>query len=336
MKSIISKPSIPILYLDTCFFIETMRHKKKSISSEILTQNQLLIDIIREKSKEMKLICPSGDQDEEYEQGKQYESELRQLQTQISLGISARHHYGVYQWQTQVAARAFVNQTKKVEYDYRCIFDVDPKKQLESQLKSQFLVNVNIPVPAEELVKRKKTNNELAMQFETMRQEKMKMKKGFMDWVTEENLGTHEVVIFTIKSYFHKLSAGKLLSKEDKTGLAILADMMGYLSHYSEKDASIQESLEFLKSEYFFSVPYIDVQSQLYASMWVQSGSIKKTDNFDFQQACQMLPFSSFYLTDSAFKHRLTSNPLRLDKKFDTKIYSMREVPLLCSDLSRL
>jgi hypothetical protein len=336
LKVIVEKPAIPILFIDTFFFIDLVGNRHKDKKSSHFADELELADLITSLTKQKKLLCPVGDQEEEYELGVKYEDEIREEQTRLALGISAHYHYGLYKYQTQLAIKAYLDNCKEVIYSSRALFQNDPVKELERQLQSRFIVSVHIPTPADNLEKRRKTKKELAQQFEEMRQDKIKRDVKFEDWARHEALGTMEASLTTLKSVLPKQLMQQDLSEEDWNGLLELGDILSYLTHYSGKEASFEDAIKFLKSEYFMSIPYISVQSKLYASMWIQSGKIKDSDNFDFQQASQMLPYSTYYLTDSSLKHRLTTSPLKLDEAYNVKIYSMKEIKALISELKKL
>lgn len=336
MKTIIEKPIIPILFIDTFFFIDLIQNKHNQTKTVYYEKELQLIDLIQKLTKEMKLICPVGDQEEEYELGSKYKDEIRDEQVSLALGIRANYHYAVYKMQTQLAIKAFLSNVDSLTYTSWCLFERDIRKQMEEQLKQSYIVSVHLPFPAEMLDKTRKTKTELALEFEKMRIEKQKMKVKYEDWVNQEQLGSLEAAVTTLKSVLPKKLTQQPLSEADRNGLSELGDILSFLSHYKGSEATLEEAIKFLKSEYFSSIPYISVQSKLYASMWRQSGPIKESDNFDFHQASQMLPYSAYYLTDSSLKHRITSNPLMLDKEYGVIVYSMKDVDQLIGDLEKL
>lgn len=336
LKIKVEKPSIPILFLDTFFFIDLVRNRYKDSKSPYYFQELELVDLITSLTRQKKLLCPVGDQEEEYELGEKYEDEIRQEQIQLAFGINAQYHYGLYKYQTQTAVKAYLENSKRVEYSSRALFPNDPVKELERQLQSRFIVSVHIPTSAENLEKRRKSKKELAERFEQMRKDKQKMDVNFDEWVKLEAMGTMEAALTTLKKTLPKRLLQQGLSAEDRSGFLELGDILSYLTHYGSAEASFEDAIKFLKSDYFMSVPYVSVQSKLYASMWIQSGKIKESDNFDFQQASQMMPYSTYFLTDNSLKHRLTTKPLVLSEEHDVEVFSMKEMNDLISELRKL
>jgi hypothetical protein len=332
----ITKPSIPILFLDTCFFIDLVKNRHQKQKSPLLSDELRLADLVVRLTRERKLLCPEGSQGEEYELGTGYEDEIRREQVQLSFGISTRHWYGVRKYQTQGAMVAFIKGAKEVEYDQKYLFDRDPLKELEEQLSREFIVTAHVPMSKSYLDGKRKTKQELAAELESLRQEKIKMGVKYQDWVKHEILGELDVVSTTLKSALPKLVESQPITQDESSGLRILGDFLVWYSNYSGKDADIKDVSDFLRSDYYASIPYISVQSKLNASMITQPGTVRESDMFDFHQTSQMLPFSTYFLTDASLKHRITSKPLSLDSEYDVKVYSMKEIGELIKELEKL
>jgi hypothetical protein len=226
--------------------------------------------------------------------------------------------------------QAYLEQDNDIVFDSSCLFDIEPAIELENQLHQQFIINVNIPMSKSFLDKKKAIKHELSKIFNDMRN-KQSMK--FSDRISIEEQGMYELISRTIINVGQKIKNNDNFSDEDTAGLKILDRFMFDMEELRKERVTIEDVLNFLKSDYYKSIPYNIVESKLYASMLSQSGHVSPTDVFDYKQACQMLPFSCYYLTDHSFKHRLTTTPLKLDKEFNIRVYSMREIALLIKEL---
>lgn len=336
IKTNIIKPSIPVLFIDTFFFIDLVGNRQRKIKSHYFAQELELIDLILKLTREKKLLCPEGDQEEEYQLGIKYEDELRKEQAQLSHGIRAMYHYGVYKFQLQQAMIAYVKNQNVVEYDYRSLFDSDPLKELEKALSHPYIISIHIPMQKSFLNKQRKTKGELAKDFEKLRKENINSGTKFKDQVKREILGKLDAIVNTLKTAVPKLAQQQPLTQIEINGLQVFADYLAYLSHYAKKEVTIKEVADFIKSEYYASIPYISVESKLYASLLTQQNQVKESDNFDFHQTSQMTPFCTYFLTDSSLKHRVTTNPLKLDAEYGVKVYSMKEIRNLITELQKL
>lgn len=336
MRSQIIKPPISLIFIDTFFFIDLVANRHRDNKSPYFTEELELMDLIEKLTIEKKLLCPEGDQSEEYCLGIKNEDEIRKTQSKLSLGISTMHHYGVYQHQSQFAVSAYVKKEAEVIFDYRSLFSREPIKELEEALAQRWIVDVHLPMTKSFQDSQRKTKKELAFEFEKLRQEKIKSGIKFNEAFKRELLGRLEAIMHTLQAVVPKLASQQPLSEGESNGLMELGDYLTYISRYSGKEAVPADVVTFLTSEYYASIPYISIQSKLYASLLTQQNPVKDTDNFDFQQTSQMLPFSTYFLTDNSLKHRLTSNPLAFDKEYNVKIYSMREIKSLINELKKL
>lgn len=330
------KPSLPIIFIDTFFFIDLVSGRHKNPKPHYLKEEEELIDLVHKLTSEGKILCPQGDQEEEYELGIRYEDEIRKEQAQLSRGVRSMYHYGTYKYQVQIAMAAYMANKKIVTYDSKSIFDRNTVEELKRSQQNHYIISVHIPMPNEYLDKKRRTKKELAQDFESLRQENIKNGVKFKDQVRRETLGKLDAIVNTLKTAIPKLAANQPLTEQESNGMQVLGDYLAYYSHYSGKDADIKEVADFIKSEHYATVPYISTQSRLYASLLTQENRVKETDNFDINQTSQMLPFSTYFLTDSSLKHRITSGPLRLDKEYGVKIYAIKEVKELITELKQL
>lgn len=336
MNTKIYKPPIPIIFLDTFFFIDLIKNRHQKVKSPYYQEQENLINIIKDLTKQKKLLCPQGDQEEEYELGSLYTNEIKKEQSLLSYGISTTYHWGVQRHQTHTAMRAYINGDKTVLYDYNSLFSTNPIKELEQALSNEFIVSVISNPKNDTLSKRRKTKKELALEFERLRQEKISIGTNFKKAVSDEKLAIINVINYTFKKTFPKMLNNQPLTEEDLNGWMTIGDLLSPFSHYANKEATISDIVKFIMSDYYQTIPYLDIQSNLYGSLLTQKNIVKDGDNFDFEQASQMIPFADYYLTDCSLKHRLITNPLAYDKKFGVKIYSIKEINILVDDILKL
>jgi hypothetical protein len=332
----ILKPKIPLLFVDTFFLINAIRDKHEAHKSHYSPEIEELINVVEEKTKSKKLLCPRGDQEEEYELGTNYGAEIRELQVRLSLGIRTFYHYGVYNLQIQKAIKAYVQNTNEVIYDQKCLFDRDVEKELDEALMQKYLVDAHFPTPDFMLTKRKEIKSNLSGEYERLRKEKTTTGITFDQSLKEEFKGEITSIKLALESIAKKMITKQPLVDWEINGLEVAKTYFGYYGHYANIDPKIEDIEKFMETDYYKEIPYISIHAKLFASMLTQPNSVKDTDNFDFDQTASMLPFCRFFLTDSNLKHRLTTKPLELDKHYDTKIFSMKEINSLIDELKAL
>lgn len=333
----IIKPPIPIIFLDTFFFIDLIRNHHKNKNSSYFQEELRLVDLIIKLTKDKKLFCPQGDQKEEYELG-DYEDEIRKEQDKLSFGIKAKHRFGVYLYQLPKAIQAYVNNNQEIECNYMCLFYRDPIIELDEILNSNFRLSVHLPMPEFYLNKKRKTKKKIGEELEETRKENIALGIEYQNCVKQEILGELNFISNSIiKETFVKLIEPRYqLTEGEIEGLLHFGELLVFYSHYAKKRARTEDVFNFLKSEHFASIPYISLRSRLFASMVTQEHEVKESDVFDYTQTSQMMPFITYFLTDSSLKHRITTNPLKLDKEYDVKVFSMREIESLIKELEGL
>ena len=331
----IIKPPIPIIFLDTFFFIDLIRKHHRNKNSSYFQEELSLVNLIIKLTKDKKLSCPQGDQKEEYELG-DYKDEIRKEQDKLSFGIKAVHRLSVYHYQLQKAIQAYVNSNQEIECDYMCLFYRDPIIELDDILKNRIRISVHTPLPEFFLNKKRKTRKKLTEELEKIRKKNIELGIEYQDCVKQEILGEYSFIKNAKETLVKSLEPKYQLTEEEIERLWSFGELLAFYSHYAKKRARTEDIFSFLKSEHFASIPYISLRSRLFASMVTQEHEIRESDVFDYTQTSQMMPFISYFLTDSSLKHRITTNPLKLDKEYGVKVFSMREIKGLIKELERL
>jgi len=335
------KPKIPVIFLDTNFFIDFVQSENGVNKNPCYYENEKkLIEAIRKLTKQKKLLCPKSDQAEEYEQHNKFQDEIHKLQTTLSYGIRTNYNYGVKQMQIQQALKAYVNNGKEIVFDGSSLFINEPLGELKQASEQEFIVSVRFPTLPDDIKDKKERKKYLASKYEELRREN---KESFPKRFEAEKLSHYHYLSNGLRQLFVKYATKISLSEADVDVLMELGRNMSRLAHLKggtteegKEPEDLLEILKFYKSEYFTSIPFISIQAKLNASLVTQRDKVKETDDFDFMQTCQMLPFSSYFVTDKHLKNRLTTKPLSLDKQYDVRIYSLNEIPQLLEELNKL
>ncbi len=95
MKITIEKSAIPILWLDTAVLIKMAKQRTgEQIGEPDASRVATLYETIYRLTRQQRLLCPAGDQREEYELGDRLVEAIQDLQDQLSLGIEFQHRHG--------------------------------------------------------------------------------------------------------------------------------------------------------------------------------------------------------------------------------------------------
>src|SRR5579872_3253117 len=111
MKASITKPPVPILWLDTWFVIDltkALNNEKSQIGKE---NAEKIFDKVVELTRKKKILCPEGDQGIEIENGGRLVDEARKFQAQLALGVSLDFYAGVEHMQIQRMMEAVIKKS---------------------------------------------------------------------------------------------------------------------------------------------------------------------------------------------------------------------------------
>lgn len=321
--SSVEKPRIPFVFLDTNFFINLVkdRHltKKTTYYQEIVNLYSLLQNLILHK----RVVCPIVHQDKEYDLGNYWE-EMRSFQLKLFGGYKAVCFDSTEKEQVKIAAKNYFNKAENIVYDAQSLF----RKEL-SELERNFsneddFIDCHFPI------KSNVNKDQLADRWKSLQTTVESDKKSFKKQL--------KIEILTIRDFIFKAILAKINGKpindwteDEKKGEKLFMEYMILMP----KETTPKDLINFLGSDFYSGIPYVNVYSSLIAQMLTKKERIKSSDLMDFHQAAQILPFCSYYLTDGPMKTKLTAQTLGFDVKYDVKIYAFKEIEILIENLKR-
>lgn len=326
MKNIkvnIEKSPIPLLWVDTFVLIKIAKTKiGEKISEQEREQSLYLYDIIIDKTKNKKLICPEADQKEEIEIGERLEKECRDVQAKLSFGIKFRHKQGIEDFLIARFMKAYIDGAKEVNLTYKELFYGDPIKELEEALGRPFIIDVNFPSSKEMLEKRKKIRKEITAEWEYLRKEKNKTGITF-EQEREKEFGVYFPTLLKLKKKFIVNTLKGEWSIWDFFGAEGILHYEKLWEIYNGKPVGLEGLFLFFNSNYFRQIPTINTACNLRARIATSSNPIKSGDSLDIDQISSVLPFFNLIITDKAMKNHICS--LGLGGAYKTEILSMRD-----------
>jgi hypothetical protein len=161
----------------------------------------------------------------------------------------------------------------------------------------------------------KTLSTDIITDWKALRQNAKSRKQTFEERRMEELLGMHEAIDNVSKS-------SNLIRKKNLLG--------HYLKRWKRASGNedLDQILEFFKSEYYQTIPYVDVHSWLISDLIVGNEEPRSSDYFDVVMISMILPFADFMVVDGPMRNRIV-NQVKLVKpkgQYDCKI-------LLHSDL---
>ena len=130
------------------------------------------------------------------------------------------------------------------------------------------------------------------------------------------------------KMKFNEVLKEELLSQKNLFDKGLIA-----IQEFTGK-TDIAKVSNFLGSSYFFSVPYEEIYSKIVTKILTSNANIKFTDYQDVNSIAAILPYASLMITDKAMKGNIEQ--LNLNKKYDTKVFSLNNYDQIIAELKKV
>ncbi len=233
-------------------------------------------------------------------------------------GYIALDHVTFQSRQNKIAMEAFVKGEDKVEYSFSGLFD-DLLQSLAptfDQLNEQGLSKVGTPRAFKVL------SPDIVGDWKTHRQDARIKKQTLRLRQEQEILGMHDALLSTMKG-------------TDAVKKKNLVD------HYLRKwkrasgNSDPNQMLEFFKSKYYKSIPYINIYSWIISDLITGEEDPRDSDYFDAIMISMMLPYADFMLIDGSMRNRIVDK-LKLVKPkgvYDCKLITLPELGKILDSL---
>lgn len=330
----VEKTSIPLLWLDTWAIIHlTKAVKTNLVSYEEKAWGEMIFEKITSLTDRKKILCPEADQGIEIETGQRLVKEARELQAQISRGITTHYYHSVEELQIQRVMKAYVDRESEVTLPWDDLLFDDPDEELDK--KSPYIISVHGNPPKKELEERKRTNRSIATDWEALRVESNQKKENFNKRLQLELAARGNLIMKTAALLMAKKIHKKQITTDD---LIRAMNIMGRPLSWWERDRKQAEDffglIKFYLSEEFKKIPAIDVSCSLVSNLVTDHEKIRPSDVMDVNQISAILPYSHYMVLDGPMRDKVTYK-LKLDKKYDTQILRLKELPTLLDKLEK-
>lgn len=329
----ISKSPIPICWLDTSVVIEMAKVQQGISNAGGNERYNEIYQILYQKVRDKKIICPRADQEEEIEDDFKA---CRAVQTYLSLGVRFKHRKGIQDLQMQKLMRAFADRSNDIHFSYEDAFFRDPIKTVEEARKSRFIISAESPPPGEEDIKTAKHSRlSLAEKTESLRIENTRDGVVFEEQLLREYTGHIQATVQLLKKLYYRADNGAALSTDE---FLTIGDVVGFpLNIWGDlggQPPGLEGLLSFYSSHHYKNVPYINIASILWADLLSGRSPVVPSDLMDIDQLSTVIPYCSFVITDNKVKNRIRRH--NIGSLYQTEVWSMRDYELLRSAILSL
>jgi len=333
LKVVIIKSKIPIMWIDTSLIINFVRLKKGKLSSNNSVNGRIkqLHDLLYKKVNEKKLLCPIGEQKEELNR-KNSIDESREIQIPLSLGLKFIHRSNIKKMQTIRFMKAYIDKEEEISLDFKEALYEDPIKKLINL--GRFIITVDSEVTEQDIIETETLKKNINSELKNLRKKKIlggitfeqQLQKEYQ-WLLTDGLSAYE-------TWFQKIILGILPTPKETNQAMVLGDLLVAWNNYKGTPENLQGFVNFINSDYYKSIPSIDISANLWAYKMTNRNRIDTGDYMDIDQISSILPYCNFVFTDRKMKN-LISN-FDFDKKYKTKVYCMQDFNLIINDLNKL
>ena len=327
------KYKLPILWLDTNVIIDIARAKAgKIVDANVRDRALKIYDTVYKLTREKKVLCIEGEQRDEYGNRVFLSKECDDILTALTLGIHLQHPLVTRQFQIQQMMKVYLGKQEKFTLQENEIFHDDPIDNLEMVDDSGLIIAVRFSIGDELRQEKLRIRDAIYSNLENIRQENLRVGRTFEQQVELENRADIKVVLDFIRDSAIKQSNNEPITVDYLVGNMGRLDPVHWWHYETGKEFDLQWLAQFYLSQYFRNIPHVDIFSKLAAHILTDSKrAIKNSDNMDISQMSILLPYCDYILTDGELKDRIIK--LKLNEKYGTKVYSLRDVDSLMNEL---
>lgn len=223
--------------------------------------------------------------------------------------------------QVKIAMYSYVNDKSEIKYSFSDLFD-DLIQGLTPVLDEQneyFKGKWGTPRAFKGL------SSDIIQDWESIRQEAKSKKQTLKERREQELLGMHDVLLKVAKSTDEVKKRNLVYSYLRKWGRISGNNNFG-------------EMLQFFKSDYYKTIPYVNIHSWLISDLMVGNENPRDSDYFDTVMIPMALPYADFMVIDGPMRNRI-SDTLKLVKPnglYDCKIIKPVEVEAALDSIDRI
>lgn len=335
MEVKIDKYDKPIVWIDTYVIINMAKSIiDGSINEEEKAKYVGLFGLLRNKVHEEKIICPKGDQHEEIEQGQRLERECHEIENKLSYGVNLIHRSEIEANQQRQMMKAYIEEKGQVIFGCADVFEEDPIEIVRMVKSSGFIVSAFMKTRPKQVEIETQTKLITRDMLEDLRRSNIQDRISFEEQLEDEYQAIVKAGDWAIRNCLSKIQRGLTLTVNDIAQLDIINRPYLEWERLNGRPEGLEGLHEFINSEAFKMIPYIDIHARLCAKVMTGNSIIQTGDAMDINQLSTVLPYCNYIVTDRKMKNRIVE--LSLHEKYDTKVYYIGDYREIIEQLEAL
>lgn len=324
MKYVVSKPDIPVLWLDT-HAVSNLAYAM-SVPDDGNTDNGYKRRIYRRivKLREAgRLMFSEADQLYEIAIRPELVASSKSILTAMSLGVKTSGDF-IRDTQDQIAMKAYLRGGEEAIINWVSAFFDDP---FEDKPQGGFYIRADMGLTKSQVEAKKALNTSIAGEWEKLRKqyalERLTEKQRREKQTNRELMGQHK----TFEMLLHRWAErgglpSDVQSDEFWQEYNVLLVPLATWKRFGGK--GLRDLSEFYRSYYYIKLPHVDIWSRLAGQKIVVGEPVRRGDVVDMHNIANFLPYASMMVLDAAMIHLVKT--LSLDKQYDTKVLRLKEL----------
>ena len=323
----------PMVWLDSSVFIDLAKiANDENVEPKRAKSLRRMREVVRKAVRSDLVICPEWDQALEFE-GKRLEHSIRRIVSDLACGARCVPYGGVKDQQFIAGLKAYLAAADSVHIPRQIYFERDPLKSVQESKRQGYIVEVDMPKPAEWLLRADENRRKGQADVEALRSKYHAQKQTFEQQLALERIGESDVMLSMIGDYMKAVAAGTV----DIWGYFGVLGFFQYQEAWRRMGGPLPELpaiYSFMRSPYYWELPLQDISCRIFADLLVRHHPVKSGDSKDVDHLSMAIPVAQYVVADKAMVDRCKR--LCIDKKWSTNMYVNRTLDDLCDEIESL
>ena len=258
--------------------------------------------------------------------------ESQETQTSLSLGLRFKDRKDIKSTQIIRFMKAFIDKEEEISLDYKEAFNEDPVKKLEKL--GRFIITIDFEITEEDITRVETNKKNINLKLESLRQNNILKRVTFEQQIEKEYQWLLNEGLSAYRKYVLKINLGIIPTPKKYNQAMVFGNLIDIWDKYNGQTKDLKGFTEFINSDYYKSVPAVDISARLLACKMTSRNPIESGDYMDIDQISAILSYCNFVFTDRKMKNLILN--FGVNDKYKTKVYCMQDFDEIVNNLSKL
>jgi hypothetical protein len=318
MKYNIIRPNIPVIWIDThAITALSTSYSQPDSSDNIVIANREILDKLRELRRAGNIFVFETDQMREIEVKSKLDDAARTVLAQLTLGVRSSH-VNVQDNQTYRAMEAAIGKLNEMDFEFASAFRGDPFAQ---EQHGSLIIGAHFEPNRVAIRKRLASNREIAKKWEAIR-----TSTNISIPRTTRRREQWDRELLARQNVFRNAYMSLRAPEDIDTLFAQIDSVSLPLTFWRQRggNPTPQALFDFYGSDYYTSLPHVEIFSGLAAHKVTGNETIKPSDIADINNISTVMPYCTHMVLDRAMIDAVRK--IGFDKKYDVKLLRLNQL----------